>query len=151
MAKVQHYRGLHTDLDQLYEAIKKRDRESAESVIVTEFKGTLNDLPLRSVVAVNKSLKVIAGFLSEIHISIAGNPDDFAVEVGSHGWFSSLLFPGSWINSGRTYRLAGGLAVGGTMAYEFEKHIWKKILDVVKRESKVQPTLDSIEDYHSHS
>jgi hypothetical protein len=32
MAKVQHYRGLHTDLDQLYEAIKKRDRESAESV-----------------------------------------------------------------------------------------------------------------------
>ena len=33
--------------------------------------------------------------------------------------------------------LAGGLAVGGTMAYEFEKHIWKKILDVVKRESKV--------------
>ena len=47
--------------------------------------------------------------------------------------------------------LAGGLAVGGTMAYEFEKHIWKKILDVVKRESKVQPTLDSIEHYHSHS
>ena len=41
--------------------------------------------------------------------------------------------------------LAGGLAVGGSMAYEFEKHIWKKILDVVKRESKVQPTLDSIE------
>ena len=28
--------------------------------------------------------------------------------------------------------LAGGLAVGGTMAYEFEC-IWKKILDVVKK------------------
>lgn len=31
MAKVQHYRGLHTDLNRLYEAIKKRDRELAES------------------------------------------------------------------------------------------------------------------------
>jgi len=124
MAKVQHYRGLHTELDHLYGAIKKRDRESAESVIVTEFKGTLNDLPLRSVVAVNKSLKVIAGFLSEIHISIAGNPDDFAVEVGSHGWFSSLLFPGAvgLIVAG-PIGLAGGLAAGGSMAYEFEKHI----------------------------
>ena len=30
MAKVQHYRGLHTDLDHLYEAIN-RDRESAKS------------------------------------------------------------------------------------------------------------------------
>ena len=31
MAKVQHYRGLHTDLNHLYGAIKKRDRESAKS------------------------------------------------------------------------------------------------------------------------
>ena len=73
------------------------------------------------------------GSLSEIHVSITGNPDDFAVEVGSHGWFSSLLFPGSvgLIVAG-PIGLAGGLAVGGTMAYEFEC-IWKKILDVVKK------------------
>jgi hypothetical protein len=152
MAKVQHYRGLHTDLDHLYEAIKKEIESQPNLQIVSDFKGTINDLPLRSIVAVNKSLKVIAGSLSEIHISITGNPDDFAVEVGSHGWFSSLLFPGAvgLIVAG-PIGLAGGLAVGGTMAYEFEKHIWKKILDVVKRESKVQPTLDSIEHYHSHS
>ena len=147
MAKVQHYRGLHTDLDHLYEAIN-RDRESAKSANSIGVKGTLNELRLRGIVAVNKSLKVIAGSLCEIHISITGNPDDFAVEVGSHGWFSSLLFPGAvgLIVAG-PIGLAGGLAVG----YEFEKHIWKKILDVVKRESKVQPTLDSIEHYHSHS
>jgi hypothetical protein len=35
---------------------------------------------------------VIAGFLSEIHISIAGNPDDFAVEVGSHDGFLACFF-----------------------------------------------------------
>ena len=92
------------------------------------------------------------GSLSEIHLSITGKPDDFAVEVGSHGWFSSLLFPDAvgLIVAGPIW-LAGGLAVGETMAYEFEKHIWKKILDVVKKESKVQPTLNSIEQYHSNS
>ena len=107
---------------------------------------------MRSIVAVNKSLKVIAGSLSEIHFSFTGNPDDFAVEVGSHGWFSSLLFPGGvgLIVTG-PIGLHCGIAGDGTMAYEFEKHIWKKILDVVKRESKVQPTLYSIEQYHSHS
>ena len=44
--------------------------------------------------------------------------------------------------------LAGGMAVGGIMAYEFERHIWKKILEVVKKESQVQPTIDSIDHYH---
>jgi hypothetical protein len=106
---------------------------------------------LRSIVAVDKSLKVIAGFRSEIHISIAGNPDDFAVEVGSHGWFSSLLFPGAV-----GLIVAGPIGLAGVLLWvelwpTIKKHIWKKILDVVKRESKVQPRLDSIEHYHSHS
>ena len=44
--------------------------------------------------------------------------------------------------------LAAGVAVGGIMAYEFEKHLWNKVLEVVKKESKVQPALDSIDHYH---
>ena len=63
MAKVQHYRGLHTDLDHLYEAIKKEIESQPNLQIVSEFKGTINDLPLRSIVAVNKSLKLIAGLM----------------------------------------------------------------------------------------
>jgi hypothetical protein len=35
------------------------------------------------------------------------------------------------------------------MAYEYEKHMWKKILEIVKRESKVQPTVDSIDHYQA--
>lgn len=46
--------------------------------------------------------------------------------------------------------LAAGATVGGIMAYEFEKHMWNKILEVVKRESEIQPTIDSIE-HHYHS
>ena len=49
--------------------------------------------------------------------------------------------------------LAAGATVGGIMAYEFEKHIWNKILEVVKKESEKQPTLDSIDsiDHYYHS
>ena len=32
--------------------------------------------------------------------------------------------------------------------YEFEKHVWQKVLEVVKKESAVQPNIDSVDHYH---
>jgi len=53
VAKVQHYRGLDTNLENLYKNIKT-ERESEKNLqIVSEYKGELNDILLRSVVAVN--------------------------------------------------------------------------------------------------
>lgn len=52
---------------------------------------------------------------------------------------------------GRPIGLAAGATVGGIMAYEFEKHIWNRILGVVKMESEVQPTVDSIDHYYHSS
>jgi hypothetical protein len=34
------------------------------------------------------------------------------------------------------------------MAYEFEKHVWEKVLEVVKKGSAVQPTIDSVDHYN---
>jgi hypothetical protein len=149
MAKVQHYRGLGTNLDNLYDSIKAEIQNEKNLQIVSEYKGEMNGIPLRSVMAVNRSLKVFAGSLREIHVSITGTPDNFAVEVASGAWFGSILFPGAvgLIVAG-PIGLAGGAAIGGIIAYEYERHIWKKILEVVKRESKVQPTIDSIDHYY---
>src|SRR6476620_4807173 len=143
MAKVQHYRGLSTNLDNLYNNIKQLLEDQKDLQIVSEYKGTLNAVPLRSIVAVNKSPKVWVGSLREIHTSITGNPNDYAVEVASGAWFGSLLWPGA-------VGLAAGLAVGGIMAYEFEKHVWQKVLEVIKKESVTQPTIDSVENHHDH-
>jgi hypothetical protein len=108
----------------------------------------MNSVPLRSIVAVNKPPKVWAGSLREIHVSITGNANDYAVEVASGAWFGSLLWTGAvGLIVGRPVGLAAGATVGGIMAYEFEKHIWKKIL-VVKSESENQPTVDSIDHYY---
>ena len=58
MAKVQHYRGLNTDLDMLYNSIKQLLEDQKDLRIVSEYKGTMNDIPLRSIAAVNNSPKV---------------------------------------------------------------------------------------------
>lgn len=149
MVKVQHYRGLNTDLDNLYKSIKQLLEGQKDLQIVSEYKGLLNAIPLRSIVAVNKSPKVWVGSLREIHTSITGNPNDYAVEVASGAWFGSLAWPGAvGLVVGGPVGLAAGVAVGGIMAYEFEKHVWQKVLEVIKKESVVQPTIDSVDHYH---
>jgi hypothetical protein len=149
VAKVQHYRGLNTNLDNLYSAVKKLLESQKDLRLVSEYKGSLNSVPLRSIVAVNTSPKVWAGSLREIHVSVTGTPEDYAVEVASGAWFGSLIWPGAvGLIVGGPVGLAAGVAVGGIMAYEFEKHLWEKVLEVVKKESTVQPTLESIDHYH---
>ena len=149
MVRVQHYKGLDTDLDSLYNAIKHLLEDQKDLQIVSEYKGLLNSVPLRSIVAVNKSPKVWVGSLREIHVSITGDPNDYAVEVASGAWFGSLAWPGAvGLVVGGPVGLAAGVAVGGIMAYEFEKHVWQKVLEVIKKQSAVQPTIDSIEHYH---
>jgi hypothetical protein len=150
VAKVQHYRRLNTDLDKLYNSIKQLLEHQKDLQIVSEYKGTMNAIPLRSIVAVNKSAKVWVGSLRDINVSITGNPDDYAVEVASGAWFGSLAWPGAvGLVIGGPVGLAAGVAVGGVMAYEFEKHVWQKVLEVIKKESGVQPTIDSVDHYHT--
>jgi hypothetical protein len=149
VVKVQHYKGLDTDLDSLYNAIKHLLEDQKDLQIVSEYKGLLNSVPLRSIVAVNKSPKVGVGSLREIHVSITGDPNDYAVEVASGAWFGSLAWPGAvGLVVGGPVGLAAGVAIGGIMAYEFEKHVWQKVLEVIKKQSAVHPTIDSIEHYH---
>jgi len=57
VAKVQHYRGLNTNLDNLYNSIKQLIEAQKELRIVSEYKGLLKSVPLRSIVAVNTSPK----------------------------------------------------------------------------------------------
>ena len=149
MAKVEHYRGLGTDLDKLYQSIKQVIDDEKHLRVVSEYKGTLNDIPLRSIVAVNTSPKVLVGQLSEIHVSITGNSNDYAVEVASNAWFSSLAWPGAvGLVVGGPVGLAAGATVGGIVAYEFERKMWKHVQETVKKVSQVQPTLESVDSYH---
>jgi hypothetical protein len=43
--KVEHHRGLGPDLDKLYQSIKQVIEDEKNLRIVSEYKGTLNDIP----------------------------------------------------------------------------------------------------------
>ena len=148
MVRVEHYKGLHTDLDRLYQSIREEIQKEKKLKIAAEFKGEMNGKPLRSITAVNASLKVLAGALREITISVVGDKDDFAVEVGSGAWFDSLIFPGAtgFVAAGPLGAI-GGATVGAIMAYEYERHVWKRIKEIVERESKNPVTPTSVEHF----
>ena len=80
--------------------------------IVSEYLGAMNSIPLRSIAAVNKFSKVWVGSLLEIHVSITGNPTDYAFVVASGRWFGSLLRTG-----------AVGLVIGGPIGLLLELHL----------------------------
>jgi hypothetical protein len=49
VAKVQHYRGLNTNLDRLYDNIKQELQDQKDIEIVSEYKGIMNSVPLHAV------------------------------------------------------------------------------------------------------
>ena len=149
MTRVQHYKGLQTNIDNLFNSIKDELQNEKNLKLVSEIKGEMNGRPLRSITAINKSLVVLAGALREITVSIIGNSDDFAIEVASGSWFESLLIPGvTGFLVGGPLGAVGGTTIGVIMAYEFERKIWKKINEVVQKESKKQVTTENIDHYN---
>jgi hypothetical protein len=148
MARVEHYKGLDTDIDSLYNSIKQELEKEKNLKIVSEIKGEMNGKPLRSITAINKSLVVLAGALREITISIIGDSQDFAVEVASGSWFESLLIPGvTGFIVGGPLGAVGGTTVGIVMAYEFERKIWKRISEAIDKASKNKISTENTEHY----
>ena len=86
--------------------------------------------------------------LWEITVSIIGTPDDFAIEVASGSWFESLLIPGvtGFLVEGPLGSLAG-TTVGVVMAYQFERKIWKRIMEAINTLNKSPLSSDNIEQY----
>jgi hypothetical protein len=49
MSKVQHYKGINSNLEKIYSVIKDTINEENNLKIVSEYKGLLNGIPLRSI------------------------------------------------------------------------------------------------------
>jgi hypothetical protein len=145
MTRIEHFTNLDTNIDSLYNSIKEELNKEKNLKIVSEIKGEMNGMPLRSITAVNKSLVVLAGALRDISVSIIGHPNDYAVEVTSSSWFESLLIPGiTGFIVGGPFGAVSGTTVGLLMAYQYERKIWKKIRGVINRESKRKPAADAL-------
>jgi hypothetical protein len=72
MTRIEHFTKLDTNIDNLYNSIKEELSKEKNLKIVSEIKGEMNGMPLRSITAVKKSLVVLAGALRDISVSIIG-------------------------------------------------------------------------------
>ena len=63
MSKVQHYKNLNSHLDKINNIIKETLNKEHNLKIVSEYKGFLNGVTLRSITAINNSPKVIMGVI----------------------------------------------------------------------------------------
>ena len=148
MVRVEHYKSLQIDIDDLYNHIKQELQKESSLKIVSEIKGEMNGKPLRSITAVNGSIVVLAGALRRDHCIYNNSPDNFAIEVASGSWFESLSIPGvTGFLVGGPLGAVGSTTVGVVMAYQFERKIWKRIKEAINTLSKNSLSSDNVEQY----
>lgn len=88
----------------------------------------------------------LVGALREVTVSITGAPEDFLVEVHTGAWFSNIAMLGV---AGLLIAGPVGFAVGaGTpiiIAYDYESKVWKKVRELVEKNSKKKLELKKVE------
>lgn len=140
---------LGTDLEALYKAIVGELQENKELNVAKELKGEINGKPFRSVTAVRGSIpRAFVGALREVTVTLAGEPDDFVVEIHTGAWFSNLAMPGAGglLIAGPL----GGIAGAGTsaiVAIDYQRKLSKRLRELVKSNSKNKLTIDNVESF----
>ena len=137
MPFVRRYRDLNTNLDGLYKDIKKELQQDKDLTIANETEGVINDVPFKSIIAVRASIpRAITGTLREVTVTIAGQPDDWLLEMHTGAWFGNMILPGAG-----GFLVAGpfgaAATVGGTVVFaaEYGRKLKNRIKELVKQRS----------------
>jgi len=140
---------LGTDLEGLYKGIVQELQDTKDLNVVKELKGEINDRPFRSVTAVRQSIpRAFVGALREVTVTLTGEPNDFIVEVHTGAWFSNLAMPG--VGGLLIAGPLGGVAGAGASAIaaaDYQRRLSRKMKELVKGNSKKQPTLEDVESF----
>ena len=149
MVGVRRYTETGTNLEALYEGIKDFLWETKDLKIVNEIKGEIGGKPFMSIEAARKTVpRFLVGALREVTVSITGDPEDFLVEVHTGAWFRNIAMPGV---AGILIAGPVGFAVGaGTptiVAWDYERRVWKKVRELVEKNSQKDLELKKVEVY----
>ncbi len=150
---VRRYKDLNTNIDDLYDDIVEELQKEKELNIVNEMEGTVKDTekPFKTVTAVRQSIpRVFVGALREVTVTITGEADDHFVEVHTGAWLRNLAMPGAGglLIAGP---LGAGVAAGasGLVAANYQRKLWKKINELVNKNSKKELSIEKVEDLPS--
>ena len=145
----RRYSDLNTDLDGLYQDIKKELQQDKDLTVANETEGVINGVPFKAISAVRASLpRAITGTLREVTVTIAGHPDEWLLEMHTGAWFGNMILPGAG-----GFLVAGpfgaAATVGGTvvLAAEYGRKLKNRIKELVKKHSKEKYTEEKVETF----
>ena len=149
MPFVRKYKDLNTNLDGLYQDIKKELQQDKDLTVANETEGIINDVPFKTITAVRASLpRAITGTLREVTVTIAGYPDEWLLEMHAGAWFGNMILPGAG-----GFLVAGpfgaAATVGGTvvLAAEYSRKMKNRIKALVKKHSKEKYSDEKVETF----
>lgn len=137
MVLTRRYKDLDTDLDALYKDIRKELQQDTDLNIISETKGSINDVPITSMTATRGSVpRALTGTLREVTVTIAGEPNDWLLEVHTGAWFGNLVVPGTggFLIAGPV-GAAAGAGTSIVLAREYGRKLKNKIKELVKKHS----------------
>lgn len=134
---MRRYKDLNTDLDGLFQDIKKELQQDKDLTVSNETEGVINGVPFKAITAVRASLpRAITGTLREVTVTVAGLPDEWLLEMHTGAWFGNMILPGAG-----GFLVAGpfgaAATVGGTvvLAAEYGRKLKNRIKELVKKHS----------------
>lgn len=149
MPFVRRYKDLGTDLDALYMDIVRELQQDKDLEIAKENEGLINGVGFKSVTAIRATLpRAVTGTLREVTVTIAGEPDDWLLELHTGSWFGNMILPGAggFLVAGPV----GTAAAAGTttiMAAQYGRKLKNRIKELVKKHSGKPYTADKVETF----
>jgi hypothetical protein len=148
---VRRYKDLSTDLGGLYTDIVRELQQEKDLEIVKETNGVINDVGFRSVTAIRATVpRAVTGTLREVSVTVAGEPDDWLLELHTGAWFGNMVLPGAggFLIAGPV----GTAAAAGTttlLAVTYGRKLKNRIKELVKKHSGKKYTEEKVETFIS--
>ena len=151
MPFIRRYTDLGTDLDGLYDDVKKELQQDKDLTIAVENNGVINGVPFLSITAARANIpRAVTGTLREVTVTIAGVPDDWLLELHTGAWFGNMLLPGTggFLVAG-PFGAAAGAGASAVLAVDYGRKLKNKIKGMVKKHSGKTYTEDKVETFIS--
>jgi hypothetical protein len=137
MVLTRRYKDLGTDLEALYKDIKTELQQEKDLSITAETKGNVNGVDFRAITATRASVpRAVTGTLREVTVTIAGEPDDWLLELHTGAWFGNMILPGAggFLVAG-PLGAAAGAGTSVLFAREYGRRLKSSIKNLVKKHS----------------
>jgi len=156
MQFVKHYRDLNTDLNAVYDGMKKELQAQKDLDIVNELEGDNDGTAFKTIVAVRKNVpRAFVGALREVTFTITGGKNDYVIEVHTGSWFNNMIGPaagGALAGSvvpviGTAIGAAAGAGTSTLLGFNYQRTLQNEVRNLVEKNSQNKLSIHNVNHY----